>query len=124
MLWGGSLFVIWFVLPVVFFWIAPILPFIMFSATLIGIYFIGIKSAKKLLETVEKEYGKQIRIAEPAINNPAYPSSLALSPVRQPTSLQLCPKCNEPMEPKISPKGRKFLVCPNYQECKQAMSID
>lgn len=54
-LWAVSLFIIWFVLPIVFFIIPPIAALIPFIATFAAIYFIGIKSSKKLLETIEKE---------------------------------------------------------------------
>ncbi|MGC1377347.1 MAG: hypothetical protein WA821_14040 [Anaerolineales bacterium] len=55
LLWGVSLFIIWFVLPIMLFFIPPIAATIPFVATFGAIYFIGLNSAKKLLEAIERE---------------------------------------------------------------------
>jgi len=55
LLWGVSLFVIWFVLPIMLFFIPPVAAAIPFIATFAAIYFIGLKSARGLFEIIERE---------------------------------------------------------------------
>ncbi len=55
-------------------------------------------------------------------------SSPTLTKVIQSPSVKLCPKCNLQMEIKVATsgaqQGKKFYVCPNFKQCKQAILVD
>jgi len=54
-LWGGSLIIIWGILPIIFFIVPPLAATIPFLVSFGAIYLIGIKSSKKLLLVIEAE---------------------------------------------------------------------
>lgn len=55
-------------------------------------------------------------------------SSPILTKAMQSPSVKLCPKCNLQMEIKVATsgtqQGKKFYVCPNFKQCKQAIPVD
>jgi hypothetical protein len=58
---------------------------------------------------------------QPAATNQVLPK------VSSPSLVKLCPSCNLPMGIKVANKGtnqgKKFYVCPNYKECRQALPV-
>ncbi|MBN1933636.1 MAG: hypothetical protein JW934_03170 [Anaerolineae bacterium] len=43
---------------------------------------------------------------------------------KQTPSAELCPICGKPMGIRTSPRGKRLLVCPNFQQCRQVSPID
>jgi len=68
---GVSLVIIWVILPIVFFFIPPVAAAIPFVASFAAIYFFGVKSSKKLFQTIEEE-SKAADYKPSSIKQPEY----------------------------------------------------